>query len=275
MISIGRRQSLTIARATPVGMFLTDGQQDVLLPRKYVPSGLLPGAQLDVFVYLDGEERPIATTLHPKAEVGQVASMTCVSSGPRGAFMDWGLEKDLLVPKAEQRDPIRDGERHTVWVGFDDLSGRLYGSTKLERHLGPAPADLVGQRVQALPYRRQDHGTMCVIDDRYLGILFDAESDGPRPIGRPFPAFARKVREDGRVALALTPVGYQAALGEGPSLLERLKREGGFLPFNDRTPPETIRAELGLSKASFKRLIGTLQREGKLVIESHGIRLNP
>ncbi len=272
MLPIGRRQTLTVARATPVGLFLTDGKDDVLLPRKYVERDTPPGTEMDVFLYLDGEERPVATTERPYAQVGEVASMRCVASDGRGAFMDWGLEKDLLVPMAEQRGPIRVGDFRVVWVGLDEVSGRLYGSTRLDRHLGPAPADLVGKRVRALPYSRLDHGLMCAVDDRYLGMLFDAEAPGPMPLGRPFDAFARKVRDDGRIALSLTPVGYEAALGEGPALLARLAREGGFLPFNDRTPPEEIRREFGLSKASFKRLIGTLQREGKLTIESHGIR---
>lgn len=274
-MQIGRRQTLTVARATPVGLFLTDGKVDVLLPRKYVTGNTPPGTELDVFLYRDGEERPVATTEHPIAELGGVAAMRCVTSGPGGAFMDWGLEKDLLVPMAEQRGPIRPGDNRVVWVGLDDASGRLYGSTRLERHLGPALAELTGRKVRALPFARHEHGLMCAVDDRYLGMLFDADAPGPLPLGRAFDAHVRKVRNDGRVALALTPVGYEAALQEGPALLARLDREGGFLPLNDRTPPETIRAQLGLSKASFKRLIGTLQREGKLTIESHGIRKTP
>lgn len=272
MIPIGRRQTLTVARATPVGLFLTDGKDDVLLPRKYVTRDTPPGTEVEVFVYLDGEERPVATTERPYAELGGVSVMRCVASGPGGAFMDWGLEKDLLVPVAEQRGPLRVGDNRVVWVGLDETSNRLFGSTRLERRLAPAPLDLAGQKVRALPYSRHEHGLMCVVDDRHLGMLFDAEASGPLPMGRPFDAYARKVRDDGRVALSLTPVGYQAVLAEGPALLERLQRQGGFLPLNDRTPPDEIRAQLGLSKASFKRLIGTLQREGKLTIESHGIR---
>lgn len=271
-VQIGRRQTLTVARATPVGLFLTDGKEDVLLPRKYVNRDTPPGTEIEVFLYLDGEERPVATTETPLAELGGVAVMQCVASGSGGAFMGWGLEKDLLVPMAEQRGTIRPGDHRVVWVGLDEISGRLYGSTRLERHLGPAPAELAGQRVRAIPYSRHDHGLQCAVDGRYLGMLFDTEAPGPLPLGRPFDAFARKVREDGRVALSLTPVGYEATLQEGPALLERLRKEGGFLPFNDQSPPDTIRREFGLSKGSFKKLIGTLQREGKLTIESHGIR---
>ncbi len=271
-VQIGRRQTLTVARATPVGLFLTDGREDVLLPRKYVRGNMPPGTEIEVFLYLDGEERPVATTEHPLAEVGGLAVMRCVANGPGGAFMHWGLEKDLLVPFAEQRGPIQPGDSRVVWVDLDTVSGRLFGSTRLERHLVAAPADLVGRKVRALPYSRLDHGIMCAVDDRYVGMLFDTEAPGPMPMGRPFTAYARRVREDGRIALSLTPVGYKATLAEGPALLDRLARSGGFLPLNDRTPPDEIRHEVGLSKASFKRLIGTLQREGKLTIESHGIR---
>ena len=271
-MQIGRRQTLTVARATPVGLFLTDGKDDVLLPKKYVRGDTPPGTELEVFLYLDGEERPVATIEQPLAELGEIATMRCVASGNGGAFMAWGLEKDLLVPKAEQRGPLREGDQRVVWVGLDEVSNRLYGSTLLERHLLPAPPETNGQKVRALPFARHPHGLLCAVDARYLGMLFDSEAPGPLPLGRAFDAYVRNVREDGRVALSTTPVGYQATLGEGPALLDRLAREGGFLPFNDRTPPERLRAEFGLSKASFKRLIGTLQREGKLTIESHGIR---
>lgn len=272
MIALGRRQTLTVARATPVGLFLTDGTDDVLLPRKYVRRDTPPGTELEVFIYLDGEERPVATTERPLAQVGEIAAMRCVGTGAGGAFMGWGLEKDLLVPFADQRSPIRMGDTRVVHVSLDERSRRLVGSTRLERHLEPAPPELEGKRVHALPYARQEHGTMCAIDGRYLGILFDAEANRPTAPGQGFDAYVRKVREDGRVALSLTPIGYEASLAEGPALLDRLGREGGFLPFNDKTSPERIREEFGLSKASFKRLIGTLQREGKLTIESHGIR---
>jgi predicted RNA-binding protein (virulence factor B family) len=271
VLSIGRRQTLIVARATPVGLFLTDGKDDVLLPKKYVTRDTPPGSEIEVFLYLDGEERPVATIEYPAAEVGQVATMRCVASGPGGAFMDWGLEKDLLVPMAEQRGPLRVGDQRVVWVGLDEVSGRLYGSTRLERHLAPAPPDLKG-KVDALPFSRHPHGLMCVVNDQYLGMLFDTEAPGPMPMGRYFEAYPRKVREDGRIALAMTPVGYEATLEEGPALLAKLTKAGGFLPFNDKTSPDDIRKEFGLSKASFKRLIGTLQREGKLTIESHGIR---
>lgn len=271
-MEIGRRQTLTVARATSIGLFLTDGRDDVLLPRKYVRGDCPPGTEFEVFVYLDGEERPVATSERPRAEVGEVATMRCVASGPGGAFMDWGLEKDLLVPMAEQRGPIRPGDQRVVWVGFDEVSGRLYGSTLLERHLSPAPSELEGRKVTALPYSQHTYGLMCVVGGRYVGMLFDREASGPKPLGRAFDAYVRKVRDDGRIALALTPIGYEATLQAGPALLDRLHREGGFLPFNDTTPPERIREEFGLSKGSFKKLIGTLQREGKLTIESHGIR---
>ena len=271
-VQIGRRQTLTVARATPVGLFLTDGKDDVLLPRKYVQGDTPPGTEIEVFLYLDGEERPVATTETPYAQRGGIAPMRCVASGPQGAFMDWGLEKDLMIPMAEQKGPLRVGDVRVVWVGFDEISGRLYGSTRLERHLAPAPADLAGAKVKALPFTRHPHGLLCAVEGLYIGMLFDAEAPGPLPLGKTFDAYARKVRDDGRVALALTPVTYKATLEEGPALLARLRKEGGFLPFNDRTPPDTIRAEFGLSKASFKRLIGTLQREGELTIESHGVR---
>ena len=271
-VQIGRRQKLTVARATPVGLFLTDGKDDVLLPRKYVRGDMPPGTEIEVFLYLDGEERPVATTETPAAELGEVATMRCVASDARGAFMAWGLEKDLFVPMAELRGPIREGDSRVVYVALDEASGRLIGSTRLERHLASAPPEMTGNRVRALPFAKHPHGTMCAVEGRHIGMLFDAESPMPHPLGRAFDAYVRKVREDGRIALSTTPVGYETVLGEGPSLLARLQREGGFLPFNDRTPPERIRAEFGLSKASFKRLIGTLQKEGKLTIESHGIR---
>jgi predicted RNA-binding protein (virulence factor B family) len=274
MIKIGRYNNLEIVRKVDFGVYLSDGEDDVLLPLRQVPPRAGQGDFLDVFVYTDSEDRPIATMLQPSAVDGEFALMRVVGITAHGAFVDWGLEKDLLVPHSEQRYPVKEERSYVVRVLLDKLSNRVIGSTKLSKFLNQDTSLLRdGQRVEALFIQHTDDATMAIIDDKYPGAIFPDEIFEKLKIGERRPAYVKKIREDGRVSLSLSPQGYQAISAEAPNLIKLLKKNGGFLPYSDSTPPETIRAVFGMSKGSFKKLIGGLMKEGKLEVSYHGIRL--
>jgi predicted RNA-binding protein (virulence factor B family) len=274
MIQIGRYQSLKIGRLAEPGAYLTDGEEEVLLPNRF--AGLKPrvGEEIRVFVYTDSEDRPVATTQRPVAVEGAFAFMECVDSTSVGAFMNWGLDKDLLVPYAEQHSPMRTGQSYVVRILLDEKTGRLIGSTKLSRYFEAAPLSTkVGQQVAVIAYRLAEHGMLVTIDNLYGGLVFDADGGDGLRVGDRRDGYVKRVREDGRIAVTLFKEGYTAAVAESPRILELLRTHDGYLPYGDRSSPEEIRHVFGMSKATFKKVIGQLFREGRIKIESHGIRL--
>ena len=274
MLTIGRYNDLTIVRKVDFGVYLSDGEQDVLLPIRQVPPRAGQGDVLRVFVYTDSEDRPIATTQQPRAIAGEFALLAVVSTGPVGAFLDWGLEKDLLVPHSEQRYPLREGRSYVVRVLLDKMTNRVIASAKLSKFLSTDTSALKeGQKVEALFTQHTDDGTMAIVDDRYAAAIFPDEIFDRLRIGERRTAYVKKIREDGKVSLSLNPQGYEAVAAQAPQILEMLKKAGGFLPYSDQTSPETIRAVFGMSKGSFKKLIGGLMKEGRIEISYHGIRL--
>ncbi len=274
MVTIGSYNELELVRKVDFGVYLSDGETDVLLPLRQIPPRAKQGDLLNVFIYTDSEDRIIATMLTPHAVAGGFALMRVLSVGPFGAFVDWGLEKDLLVPHSEQRYPLKEERAYVVRVLLDKLSNRVIGSTKLSKFLSKDTSGLrEGQKVEALFVQHTDDGTMAVVDNTYAAALFPDEIFKPTRIGDRQTAYIKKIREDGRVSLSLSPQGYEAIAAEAPGILGLLKRNGGFLPYSDNTPPETIRAVFGMSKGSFKKLIGGLMKEGKIEISYHGIRL--
>ncbi len=274
MLKIGRYNELEVVRTVDFGMYLSDGEQDVLLPIRQVPADAKQGDLLTVFVYTDSEDRPIATMLRPQAVAGGFALMSVVSTGVYGAFVDWGLEKDLLVPHAEQRAPLHDGQSCMVRVLLDQLTNRVIGSTKLHKFLSTETAVLrVGQRVEALFAQRTKGGLTAIIDDAYAGAIFDDEIFEPLEPGDLRTAYVKRIREDGRLLLSLSPQGHRAIASKAPDVLTMLKERGGFLPYGDSTSPDEIRAIFGMSKSSFKKLIGGLKKDGKIELVPDGMRL--
>ncbi|AIE83438.1 CvfB family protein [Fimbriimonas ginsengisoli] len=274
MIQIGAYNRLKIARRTDHGMYLTDGQDEVLLPRKFIPEGIGEGEQLRVFVTTDSEDRPIATTQRPKAVVGEFATMQAKMVGAHGAFMDWGLDKDLLVPFAEQFRAIEEGAWYVVRVELDTKTNRVFGSTRLGKYLKGDVRNLSeGQEVSLLVTDVVPEGARVVVDSAYFGMVFPDELHERLRIGESRRGYIKRIREDGGIALTLSPMGYQGAVDESPRIVERLRREGGFMAIGDKSPPEDIRREFGLSKATFKKALGHLMKSGRIEQTFHGIRL--
>ena len=282
MIDIGRINTLTALRQTTVGFFLgdltdrktQDFSNDILLPNKYVPHTLAVDDDIDVFVYTDSEDRPVATTLTPAIQRDEFASLQVVAVNSTGAFLDWGLEKDLLVPHREQARPMEVGQWYVVFMYLDEETNRLVASSKLNRFMDPDVRNLaVGDEVQLLAYDITDLGVNVIINNRYRGLIFANEIFRTVRPGDPLIGYIKNIRDDKRVDVSLQKAGFENVEPNARRILATLKAENGFLPLTDNSPPDEIYNALEMSKKTFKKAIGTLYRERKVLLEKDGIRL--
>lgn len=282
MIHIGRINTLTALRQTSVGFFLgdlsdrksQDFSNDILLPNKYVPDTLVVDDDIDVFVYTDSEDRPIATTLTPAIQRDEFAALEVVAVTSAGAFLHWGLEKDLLVPHREQAHPMEVGKWYVVFMYLDRRTNRLVASSKVSRFLDPDVSDLqVGDEVQLLAYETTDLGVNVIINNRYKGLIYGNEIFRTVQPGDPLIGYIKTIRDDNLVDVSLQKTGFDNVEPNARRILATLKAENGFLPLTDNSPPEAIYSALEMSKKTFKKAIGTLYRERKIVLEAEGIRL--
>lgn len=278
MASIGRRNLLTVIREAPPGLYLDGGTHgEILLPGRYIPRGVKPGATLDVFVYRDSEDRLVATTETPLAMVGEFAYLRVISVNPRiGVFLDWGLEKDLLLPLREQASPLRPGDRRVVRVALDERTDRIIASARLNRWLNKAPAPYTeGQQVNIIVTGETPLGYNVIIEHAHRGLLYRTELAGPLATGLQLQAYVRAVRADGKIDLALDRAGFHRIAPVTDQILAALKAAGGRIELHDDSSPEDIRDTFGISKKAFKQAIGSLYRARRIVIEPTGIRLAP
>ena len=276
-MKVGEYEQLEVMRETPHGVYLRDEDgADVLLPGGQVPRGTRVGDLLTVFLYTDSEDRLIATTKQPIATVGEFAVMKCVGESRVGAFLDWGIDKDLFCAQREQRYPMRRGESYLVRVYLDEYSDRVAASSKINKFLAAIPEGLaVGQKVQVIVAERLRDFVTVIIENRSKGMIFPDEWVERLEVGDRREAYIKQIREDGKVALSLRPQGYTAVLGERERILEALRSSGGSLPVSDKSSPEEIQRRFGLSKGAFKRLLGALYKEGLIEIGLERIELRP
>jgi predicted RNA-binding protein (virulence factor B family) len=274
-MKIGEFNELRILRGSPYGLFLGDENQDVLLPKKECLPSMRVGDTIRVFLLTDSDDRLIATRRSPLASVGQFAKLRVVSVTRNGAFLDWGLDKDLFCPPKEQVDPMVEGRSYIVRVYLDEVSGRPVCSTRLNRFLKTEGWSLeVGQPVEILVVARGHEAITVIINGEVKGSLFPDEWHEELRVGDVRPAFVKAIRkEDGRVAVSLRPQGYERVMDARSRLLGALRAAGGSLPVSDRSSPEEIHRRFGLSKGAFKKLIGTLWKEGVIELEADRIRL--
>jgi predicted RNA-binding protein (virulence factor B family) len=275
---LGRRNLLTVTRIADAGAYLDAGALgEVLLPRRYVTGAMRPGAQVDAFLYRDSEDRLVATTERPLAMVGEFACLEVRDISERaGAFLGWGLSKDLLLPFREQGKPVKLGQRVVVAVIIDGRTDRIIASAKVDDHLrGGVPMYRAGQEVDALVFAKSPLGYGVVVENAHRGLLF---TDGaPREVryGDRLRAFVRAVRDDGKVDLGFDPAGYARVAPLGERIMEALAAAGGTLPVGDHSTPADIRARFGASKKAFKQAIGALYRERRIELSDGGIRRGP
>lgn len=276
MAILGKRNSLPIVRQAPPGFYLDGGTHgEILLPGRYLAKGGRPGEMVDVFVYRDSEDRMVATTETPLAMVGDFAMLRVVSQSPSiGAFLDWGLEKDLLLPRREYAGGIREGRPALVYVMLDERSDRIIATARLNRHLNLTPPNYTeGQAVKLIIESETPLGYRAIINGAHTGLLYRTECGGSLSVGQSLGGFIRAMRDDGKIDLGLDPVGHRRLAPLSDQILSALKAAGGRLPYHDGSSPEAIREALGMSKKAFKQAIGVLFRERRILIEPDGIRL--
>ena len=275
MIKIGTYNELKIIKQVDFGFYL-DGHEEgeILLPRRYTTDDMHVGDTLNVFLYFDSEDRLIATTQRAKAEVNKFTSLKVIDTNRAGAFLDWGLPKDLLVPFNQQKIPMKEGYGYVVYVYQDDISERLVASSKLDRFLDNEPAFYsVGDKVDLLIADKTDLGFKAIINDKHWGVLFESEVFCEMGIGKHCKGYIKQVREDGKLDVGLTKVGYAKVDALAERILQSLKQNQGFLPLHDKSKPEQIAKILKMSKANFKKSIGQLYRKKLITIENEGIRI--
>jgi uncharacterized protein len=277
MPQIGKNQTLIIERETSSGLFLADeAGEEVLLPYKYAPRGFRPGDSIQVFVYPDSENRPIATTRLSKLEIGGFGFLEAVSVERFGAFMALETDKDLFIPYKEQRAKIEVGKRYVVYMYVDTETGRLTGSCMVQKYLVPAPDDItIGAEVQILVYERSDLGYNVIVDQNYRGLIYFNEVYQSIKIGDVLRGFVRKRWDNGRLDIRLFKEGIALIKDSASQLWDRLIENNGFLPLHDGSDPAIIHHVLGMSKKAFKKALGSLYKEKKVRIEEDGIYVQP
>ena len=273
-LQLGRVNRLTVARRADHGLYLSGGPEDILLPNRYIPEGTDIGDELDVFIYLDQEERLIATTETPLAQVGDFAWLRVAWVNQYGAFLDWGLMKDLFVPFREQKMKMQKDRSYLVHVHLDPEPYRIMASAKVERYLSTEyPPYHGGDEVSILIWQKTDIGFKAIVDNRFAGLLFDAEIFRPLHSGDRLTAYVKQVRPDGKIDLSLQRKGQKAVHDFSDTLLQHLQLNGGHSHLGDHSPAEEIYALFGVSKKVFKKAIGDLYRRRLITLQPDGIAL--
>lgn len=275
MAEIGRLNNLQVLRSVEFGLYLDAGELDsILLPIRYVSEGAKVGDWLDVFIYLDSEDRLICTTETPRVMVNECANLKVVSTTPIGAFVDWGLSKDLLVPFGEQVVPMTVDQSYPVFAFIDPRTKRITGSTKIGRHLSEMALYLAPEQpVEFLIYQRTDLGYMGVIENRCLGLLFHQDILQPIDIGQRLQGFVKEIRHDKKVTLCLQLQGQEARDELSQHILDDLKANNGASTLTDKSPPDVIFKKFNASKASYKRALGALYKQRLIKIDKNKVTL--
>ena len=267
--------TLHVLREVDFGVYL-DGEDlgDILLPKREVPDGTKIDDMVEVFIYFDSTDTIIASTLKPKTMVDEFASLQVIDNNEMGAFLDWGLPKDLLVPFREQSHKLLTGRHYVVYTYLDNVSNRIVASSKLDKFLDASPPNFeVGEKVDLFIVSRTDLGYKAIIEDTHWGLLFKDEVFQTLQQGQKIEGYIKTLRPDGKIDLSLKEPGKDHFDAATQKILDTLIKQKGYLPYNDKTPPDVIYREFGLSKKVFKRSIGALYKKRLIKLEPHGIQL--
>ncbi|HBC73756.1 MAG: GntR family transcriptional regulator [Candidatus Wallbacteria bacterium GWC2_49_35] len=275
MLKIGDYNTLKVSHKTDFGFYLDsrDGY-NILLPNKYVPSGLKEGDEIEVFVYTDSEDRPIATTQKPLARAGEFACLMVRDVNDTGVFLDWGLEKNLLLPYSEAPRDLKPGHKCVVYVSLDKASKRIFASAKFDKHIEKKEIALSeGQAVKLMVARFTPNGVLAIIDDKYAGIIYESEIFEKINIGDKLSGFVKKVRPDNKIDLTIRKGARDEVEAAKNKIMAKLLEKDGFLKLNDKSSPDLIKQRLQMSKLTFKKAIGGLYKDRKILIGPEGISI--
>ena len=274
-VILGKYNQLEVVKEVDFGVYLDGGDDgEILLPSRYVPEGCRPGDMLNVFIYLDNEERLIATTLQPKVLVDEFACLEVAWVNEYGAFLDWGLMKDLFVPFREQKMKMQKGHRYVVHAHVDEDSYRIMASAKVEKYLSKdMPPYQSGEEVEVMAWQKTDLGYKVIVDNKYSGLVYQKEIFKALEPGMKMQAYIRQVREDGKIDLTLQKDGLQKVGDFAEVLLQYIKEQGGHTSLNDKSAAEDIYDTFGVSKKTFKKAVGDLYKKRLILLVEDGIRL--
>lgn len=274
-VAIGKYNTLKIIRKVDFGVYLDDcNGGDILMPQKYVPDNVTVGDFVDVFVYADSEDRLVATTEKPKAQVGQFAYLPVKTISRFGAFLDWGLTKDLLVPYSEQRNRMEMDHSYIVYIYVDKNTRRIAASEKINKYLDNiAPRYETGEEVDALICGSTPLGYKAIINNTHTAIIYKTDAYRPLLTGERIKAYVKKVRDDDKIDLSLQRLGFEKTSDLRQVIIQRLKENGGRMAVGDKTDPETIKFAFGCSKKAFKMTIGALYKDGVILLQPDCITL--
>jgi len=274
-MEIGKYNTLTVRKETPQGLYLIDDEgEEVLLPTKYIPEGTKIDDKLEVFLYFDNENRPIATTLVPNIVLDEIALLKVKEVNEHGAFMDWGIAKDLFVPYAEQKTIMQKGRSYIVIMYYDEKSQRLAASSKYNDFIcDESPSFKFGEEVNLIIGNETDLGYNVVINNEIVGLVYHDDVFKKIRYGDEIKGYIKKIREDGKIDVSLQKQGYANVKGNLKIIVDELKNNNGYLQFNDKSDPEMIRQFFSMSKKTFKKAIGSLYKDRIIRIEKDGIYL--
>jgi len=275
MTEIGKINHLYVVKEVDFGIYLDGGDLgEILMPKRYVPEGTQPEDTIEAFIYLDSEDRLVATTEKPLAMVDEFALLEVVSVTQVGAFLNWGLPKDLFVPFREQRQPMEEGKKYLVFVYLDTNTKRIAASSKIEQYLDNIPVDYDNdEEVDLIIVNETDLGYNAIIDNSHFGILYKNEVFQPLNPGDRVQGYIKKIRTDGKIDLRLEKIGYEKITTFVDRIIGELQKNNGFLPLTDKSSPEEIYKTFKISKKNFKVAIGALYKKRFIALEENGIKL--
>lgn len=275
MINPGQYNLLEVIRVVSIGVYLDDGKEGILVPKRYVPPDTKVGDMLNVFVYHDSESRMIATTQKPFGVVGDIVMLPVVSVTPQGAFMDWGLQKDIFVPKSKQRDRMYEGEKYLVKIYLDEQTGRVAATEKFDAFLSNEILTVKEMDVVDLVvYRVTDIGYFVIINNQHTGVLHFNEVFRDLEPGSKLKGFIKNITEDNKIDVVPGKPGYERVNDETDKIIRLLEENNGYLPYNDKSNPDDIYAFFGMSKKTFKMTTGSLYKKRLITFTTTGIKLS-
>ena len=275
MVQIGKWNTLEVVKAVDFGLYLDGGEEgEILLPKRYMPQDAKPGDALKVFIYHDNDQRLIATTQAPLGEVGDIVLMEVVSTTPQGAFMKWGIMKDVFVPLSQQSTKMFPGEHRLIYLYIDQQTGRVAGTEKLHGYLKNDVLTVQEmEAVDVLIWRKTDIGYPVIINNKHTGVLHFSDVFRELNVGDQLKGYIKKIRPENKLDVALGEAGYKRVEGEADKILRLLGENNGYLPYHDKSDPDEIYQFFGMSKKTFKMTIGALYKQEKIALMKTGIQL--